>query len=111
MARCSSCGGSSGSGKARASSCSARAAYARKAAVSSGRIGVKRDCAVGIGGVEQQLDLELGLFQRGLAGAVQRHPALEGLERIVEREVALLDALHELFQLVERVLEVGDGAG
>jgi hypothetical protein len=59
----------------------------------------------------EQLDAQLGLFERALAVAVQRDAALVGLERLVQAEVAMLHALHQLFELVQRMLELGDAVG
>ena len=57
--------------------------------------------------LEQDLDLLLGRLQRGLAVARQRDAALEGLQRLIERQIAALEPLDERFELGERLLEIG----
>ena len=56
---------------------------------------------------QKDLDFLLGSFQRGLAVARQLHAALEGLERLIERQVAALEALDQALKLGQSFLEVG----
>src|SRR5690242_17277622 len=56
----------------------------------SRRIRLERDRAFRSGRIEQLLHAKLRLLERILAVAVERDAALERLQRIVERELALL---------------------
>src|SRR5262245_22757247 len=56
---------------------------------------------------QQDLDFLLGLLESALADARQLHAALEVTQRLVERQVALLEFLDDRFQLGDRALEVG----
>src|SRR6266478_8412448 len=60
-------------------------------------------------GLEQHLDPLLDLGQPLPERAHQRDAALEGGERFLERQLALLQALHQAFQLGQRILEARRG--
>src|ERR1700761_6390000 len=51
------------------------------------------------------LDLHLGFFKLALAMTLQRDAALIGRNRLVQLAAPVLDLPHDLFQLVQRVLE------
>jgi hypothetical protein len=55
----------------------------------------------------QDLDLLLGLLQCALTDARQLHAALEVAQRLVERQLALLELLDDRFELGKRALEIG----
>src|SRR5581483_7426112 len=56
---------------------------------------------------QQDLDLLLRGLQRALAMARQLHAPLEGLERVLERQIAALQALHQAFELSQGLFEIG----
>ena len=56
---------------------------------------------------EQDLYFLFRLFERGLAGTRQHHPTLERRQRFLERQVALLEAGHQIFKVAHGRLEVG----
>src|SRR5690606_25035458 len=56
---------------------------------------------------EQDLDLLLCRFQSALALAGELHAALEGLERLIERQIAAFQTLDELLELGKGLLEIG----
>src|SRR5438552_2791519 len=60
-------------------------------------------------GLEQHLDPLLDLGQALPERAHQRDAALEGGERLLERQLALLQALHQPFQLGQSILEARRG--
>src|SRR5262245_50203994 len=60
-------------------------------------------------GLEQHLDPLLDLGQALPERAHERDAALEGGERLLERELALLQALHDALELGERVFEAAGG--
>src|SRR6185295_9899181 len=61
------------------------------------------DLAVGIGG--NLVDAGLGLPQKFFAAALQRLAALVDRDRFLERHVAVLQPLHDRFELLDRALE------
>src|SRR5206468_4257562 len=61
------------------------------------------DLAVGIGG--NLVDAGLGLAQQFLAAALQRLAALIDRDRFLERHLAVLQPLHDRFELLDRALE------
>src|SRR5580698_1395131 len=107
MARCSSTGNWSSGGNTSPSACSARAINARKAGLNSS-FGFKWLSGVGIIGVEQQANAQLGLVQGLLAMPVQADATLEGAQRFVQTHVAALHASHQLLEFVERMFEISD---
>src|SRR6058998_1663079 len=60
-------------------------------------------------GLEQHLDPLLDLGQALPERAHQRDAALESGERLLERQLALFQALHQPFQLGQRILEARRG--
>src|SRR5690606_37358119 len=71
-------------------------------------VGIERLCRVRGRRIEQQVDAQSRLLECALAVAIERDAAFERLQRIIEAELALFHPYHELFQLVERLLEFGD---
>src|SRR2546422_2506207 len=61
------------------------------------------DLAVGIGG--NLVDAGLGLPQQFLAAALQRLATLIDRDRFLERHLAVLQPLHDRFELLDRALE------
>ena len=59
---------------------------------------------------EQDLDLLLRALERGLALPRERDAALEQLQRLIERQVAPLEAPDQGFELGQGLLEIGDFA-
>src|SRR5687767_4900851 len=97
MAACRRRGASSSRGSRASSVASTRSAQARQRAPGSGLIegfGFFR-----LERIAEQAHAQFGLLERGLAVAVERDAALVGLQRVVERQIALFHALHELLEL------------
>src|SRR5882672_10302048 len=62
-----------------------------------------RDAALGVAG--DFLHPHLGVGEQRLAALLQRLAALVNLDRFLERDVALLEPLHDRLQFGERLLE------
>ena len=60
--------------------------------------------------LEQDLDLLLRALERGLALPRERDAPLEQLQRLIERQVAPLEAPDQGLELGECLLEIGDFA-
>src|ERR1700733_173587 len=56
---------------------------------------------------QQDLDLLLGGFQRGLAMTGQLDAALESLQGLIERQVTALQPFDQAFELGQRFFEIG----
>src|SRR5438132_3734324 len=61
------------------------------------------DLAIGIGG--NLVDAGLGLPQKFFAAALQRLAALIDRDRFLQRHLAVLEPLHDRFELLDRALE------
>src|SRR5690606_16912857 len=61
--------------------------------------------------VAEQLHPQLGLLQRLLAAPVQADALLVGGQRLLEAEFAAFHVVDEGLELLQRLLEVGDGGG
>src|ERR1700753_1381210 len=112
-------GPASGSSRQRSRTCSIRARYESMRAESevmgtqslwAGRARAVIRHVEGLGlhsslttALEQDLHFLLGGFQGALAVASQLDPALESLERLLEREVTALQSFHQAFELTERM--------
>ena len=99
-----------------ASCCSQRVAPARRAARSSGARSVIAGFRVGIEGLgrrppslQQDLHPLLCLRQRAVAGAGERHALFEQRQRLGQRQVAALQSRDQLFEFLQRFLEVRGG--
>src|SRR5204862_1749555 len=68
-------------------------------------LGVEHEVAARV--LEQQLDLALRLLQLGVAQAAQPHALLVEDERLLQRQLALPELLHDLVVLEEGGLEGG----
>ncbi len=55
---------------------------------------------------QQDFDLLLGLLESRLAAAGQHDAALEGRERLLQRQVTVLQALDEFLEIAHRGLEI-----
>src|SRR6478735_1025700 len=83
---------------------SAASTRARQAAKSVSGIRGRRAEGFGVVGlfrIGEQAHAQFGLFQRGLAYAVEAHAALVRGERFLEAHFAVFHLLHQLFELVE----------
>ena len=60
---------------------------------------------------DQHFDARFGLFQLFAAGVAEAHAVLEELERALQRKIAGLQFLDDLFQFVEAGFEGQDGGG
>src|ERR1700761_5556266 len=109
MAPCSSTGGRSPPGNARASASSARPTSAFSGAGRSVDVGVKGFGGLGGFGIEQQAHAQFSLLECRLAVPVKADAALERFERFVEAQLAAFHACDQLLELVERMLEFGNG--
>ena len=98
----------------RASAASTRARQAPRHAVEAGvrhpADGMRGEGlgAVRIVRIAEQAHAQFGLFQRGLAAAVQADAAFVRGERFLQAHLAVFHLLDELLELVERGLEIGD---
>src|SRR3569623_189312 len=128
MAWCRLSGGCVAAGSRRSSACSARSEVASRArgnsaprcaaprawvpaVIGSGRIWLERLAGIRVVRIQQQFHAQLGLFQGALAVAIQGDAALEGQQRFIERQFALFHTPHELLELVQRLLEIGNLVG
>src|SRR5574337_1823302 len=59
--------------------------------------------------LEQDLDLALGRLQLLAAGAGELDAFFEQRQRLVERDIALFQLVHDLFQAREALFELGQG--
>src|ERR1051325_7909978 len=64
------------------------------------------DARLSLGVGKNELDLLLDLFQLLIAEAGEANPFLEQLQRLVERQLLGLEALHDLLELLEGFLEI-----
>lgn len=55
---------------------------------------------------QEDIDTLLGSLEGALAMARELHAALEAAQRLIERQITVLERLDELFELGERLLEV-----
>src|SRR5690348_2450876 len=60
--------------------------------------------------LQEDLDFLLRGLERGLAVAGERDAALEGLQCLIERQIAALETLDQGLELRERFLKVGGSA-
>src|SRR5262245_8222289 len=70
-------------------------------------LGVEHHVSPGV--LDQHLDLALGLLQLAVAEAREPDALLVELQRLLEGELALLELLDDLLQLLQRLLERGNG--
>src|SRR5258708_15833194 len=57
--------------------------------------------------LEQDFDLLFRLLERGLTRTSQHHAALESGQGFLERQIALFEALHQLFEVAHGRLKIG----
>src|SRR4249919_680479 len=105
------CGEVAGSGSAAESAASTRVRQGPKS-----KSGIRGRGAEGFGVVRlfrvaEQAHAQFGLFQGGLAFAVEADAAFVGGERFFEAHVAVFHFLDQLFELVEGGFEIGDRGG